>query len=134
MLFALIPVLVVAGAILGRHAGPFAARAHRTVRLARQISLEEAGETAPGATLESEAFRETDTSPDDLYAQAAAVESRISIGSALMGAWIGLVIGIKLFALSGIPDREEYEIDHSRCVVCARCFMSCPRERLRRKG
>jgi len=49
----------------------------------------------------------------------------------LFGGWIGLVIGVKLVALSVRPGRTDYEPDRGGCFACARCFTACPNERVR---
>ena len=47
------------------------------------------------------------------------------------GAWIGLVIGVKLIHLNIRRRRTEYEPDRANCVSCGRCFWYCPNEQVR---
>ena len=56
---------------------------------------------------------------------------RMTLASWLLGAWVGLVIGVKLIALSVRVTRTDFEPDRGACVACARCFLSCPQERTR---
>ena len=49
----------------------------------------------------------------------------------MAGAWIGLVIGVKLIHLSIRRRRTEYEPDRANCVSCGRCFWYCPNEQVR---
>ncbi len=69
----------------------------------------------------------------DLYAQAAGIVRDFRIGGALLGAFCGIVLGMKLFGQSAMPRRDTYTIDQDECLSCGRCFMACPRERLRLK-
>ena len=128
----LLLLLVVVGGAVGYLAGPFLARAHPTVQLAARIRLEDS-EKLDTRTLESEALRNTGRPVAELYTEARAVGRRMALGAALFGAWCGLVVGLKFCLQSRIPRRDIYEIDHARCVDCARCFIACPRERLRLK-
>ena len=70
---------------------------------------------------------------EKLFADAYAVRSRFLLAGRLCGAWIGLVIGLKLVSLSVRRHRKDYEADQTRCVACARCFRYCPEE-LKRLG
>ncbi len=132
VLLVLLPVLVAGGFGLGGLAGGALARKHRTVNLAERIQLEEAG-TVTGTTDASNAFRAGTDSVDSLYAQARAVQHRYSVAARWCGAWIGLVMGLKLLSLAIIRRRPDYEADQARCLSCARCYRSCPQE-LQRLG
>ncbi len=123
----------VLGALAGWWAGPFFARENLTVQVAARVALEDS-QGLEERTLESEAFRATGRPAPDLYAEAAQVVRRFRIGAALLGAFCGLALGMKLFGQSAMPRRETYTIDQDECVSCGRCFMACPRERLRLKG
>ena len=125
-------VLPVAGGLVGRFAAPELARVHYTVRLADRVRLERTTSEA-GSTLESDAFRASGEKAEDLFAEAAAIEKKFALGSVLFGAWCGLAFALNVFGLNRSRRREIYEINYETCVSCGRCFMSCPRERLRRK-
>ncbi len=126
-----IVVLPIVGAVLGRLAGPFLARAHGKVQLAERIWREDSQGLADH-TLESEAFRATPHSKDQLFAEARRVQARFRFGGAIFGLWCGLVLSCKLFGLGRVPNRDSYAINHAACVCCTRCYATCPRERLRR--
>ena len=128
----LLPVLVFAGFWFGGATGKVLMRKHRTVNLAEQVYLEETGKVKD-STLASAAFRLTAEPVENLYAEAQAVRDRFVLAGRLCGAWIALVIGGKLIALTICRKRHDYEADQSRCVACARCFKSCPQE-LQRLG
>ena len=54
------------------------------------------------------------------------------LGGWIFGAWTGLVVGAKWIALSVRRNRTDFEPDSSACFACARCFETCPGERMRR--
>ncbi len=125
-------VLPLLGAALGLGAGPFVARAHRDVRLAREIWREESVLGARGLTQDTEAFWNADRTEQELYQDARRAERNLTRGSAALGGWLGLVLAVALLAHAGPREHEEYVINHLYCVACARCYMSCPAERDRR--
>lgn len=128
----IIALLTVAGALAGYAAGPFLARADGTVRLAARLWQEDSQGLAE-RTLESDAFRWTGEPTADLLARARSTERRIGRGAVMLGAWCGLVTGLMFFSAGRLGRQDDYQIDHSRCVACGRCFRSCPREHLRLK-
>ena len=65
----------------------------------------------------------------DAYREAAAIRGSFNTGSWLLGAWIGLVLGLKTVGASIRRRRDEYQADPATCVACARCYASCPVER-----
>jgi ferredoxin len=62
---------------------------------------------------------------------AADARHRFDVACWLFGGWAGLVIGLKLIAVSVRPARSDYEPDRGACMACGRCFMACPNERVR---
>ena len=127
-----LPVLLALGAFAGSLTSLLAARVHPTVRLEAQVLREEAG-LADTTTLESDAFRTTETTVPELSAQAAAVRRRFALATPLAGGFIMLVAGVSILATFPRRRREEYQPDQGECVSCGRCFSHCPREHLRRK-
>lgn len=125
VLLALTPLLIGAGAVTGALAHNVLARMHPTVQLAERIAGEEMG-LFDDMTLESEAFRASLRTNDELYAEAHAVRAGFAPRSAWLGAFLGLVVACKLISLSVIRKREDYEADRQACVSCARCFPYCP--------
>lgn len=125
-------VALVAMPLGGWWAGPSLARVNATVQLAGRIWKEDS-EGLAGRTLESETFRAGGRAREDLFADAARIERQFAVGTAILGLWCAVVIGSKLlYRIRPLP-REFYEIDHAQCVVCCRCFLACPREKLRRR-
>jgi NAD-dependent dihydropyrimidine dehydrogenase PreA subunit len=105
---------------------------HPEVRLAERIHLEETG-MVEGTTDASDAFWATGRPVDELYGQASAIRAKFGAGGWLFGGFVGLVIGLKLIAVSLRWERKDYEADRAGCVACGRCFEYCPREQVRLK-
>ncbi len=137
------PLLVAAGTLLGGLLGRTMARMHPTVALADRIRLENDGKVKD-TTDASDGFRATGRPAEDLYAEAGGIEgwfvskyvlAGLNAGAAhLLGAFVGLVIALKLVGLSIRRKRSDYEADRASCVACGRCFAHCPVEHARRKG
>lgn len=128
-----LPLLIAGGAWLGHGASDYLAGYNSRVALAARVYAEQQ-EEVEGTTEESEAFYAQGKEVTGLYQEAAEIRSRFEVGSAVLGAWIGLVIGARLVAVSLRRTREHYEIDPAACVSCGRCFSSCPIEKARRSG
>ncbi|HCO96228.1 MAG TPA: 4Fe-4S ferredoxin, partial [Phycisphaerales bacterium] len=131
-LLLLLPVLVFLGGWAGSGLKGVTSRANETVRLARQIYMEEAGKTEE-ITEASTAFRATGQEIKELYEQASNIRARFKLGGWILGGFIGLVIGLKLIGLSVWRQRTDYEADRASCLACGRCYNYCPREHLRLK-
>jgi ferredoxin len=126
------PLVLAAGAGLGYLWGPSLSRAHRTVRLAERVRLEESG-AVTGQTDETEAFRKTARPAPELYAEAEGTRRAFARGAALAGLYVAFVIVAKLVAVTVRRRRDDYEADRDRCFACGRCYGYCPNERARRK-
>jgi len=124
-LLLLLPVLGVMGGLLGWASSPMLSRVNHTVRLADRVGAEEQG-LVEGTTDESDAFYHLGLPNTGLYRDAGEIRTRFDTGSTLFAAWIGLVIGVRLIAVSVRRRREGYDIDPSACVACGRCYGSCP--------
>ncbi len=124
------PILVALGAFLGATLDVPLSRLDPDVRLAEQIRLEDTGKVKE-TTDASDAFRNTGQPAVELYELS--LERRGSFGALGMwlGAWVGLVIGVKLITLSRRRKRTDYVPDRTRCVSCARCYWYCPGEQVR---
>ncbi len=132
LLLLLLPVLVFLGGWAGSSLKGVTSRAHETVRLARQIYLEDTGKTEE-VTDASTAFRATGQQIKDLYEQASNIRGRFEFGGWILGGLLGMVIGLKLIGLSVWRQRIDYEADRASCLACGRCFNYCPREHVRLK-
>ena len=126
--FVVLPILMIAGALLLRMASPNLSRAHKDVRLYDQVIQHEA-QPEEELSLELEAFYGQGRSVEEITAlyEAKVVEYRF--WSTIAGALIGLVIGFALIRLSVKRSRKQYEINHANCVACGQCFSYCPQNK-----
>ena len=132
-LLVLLPVLLLGGAWLGSQFAAPASRLHPTVSLADQLARAQG--TAPkfGALSPDDlALERARQEPKEILTQAAAIRRKFATGGWIFGAWVGLVIGVKLVSLSVRRQRTDYEPDRGDCFACARCFEYCPNELVRR--
>jgi len=129
-LLAACPVLMLIGFWLGRQLETPLAQTHPVVRQAERVYQEQAGEVQ-GTTDASDAFRNTGRPAGELYAEAVRLQSAFRQAGGWFGAWVGLVIGVKLIYLSVRRRRTDYQPDRAACVSCGRCFWYCPCEHVR---
>jgi ferredoxin len=125
-----LPLLVALGAVAGGQLSPLLARVHPTVRLAEQITREDAG-TATATTLESDTFRSTQTTLAELQGDASDVRARFAAGGPLMGGFLMLVLGGGFVATFRRRKNPDHHPDRGECIGCGRCFSYCPREHMR---
>jgi ferredoxin len=131
-LLALLPALVITGAWAGARLSPAAAQVDPAVSLAERYTRQQSHPEQFGLmTPEALSLQRAAENPTAILTAAAELRRRYDLGCALFGGWIGLVIGLKLLALSIRQSRKEYEPDRGACVACARCFAACPNERVR---
>ena len=148
LLLGLLPLLLLAGGWLGAQSSGVLARLDAQVRLADQLWLENHGKSPAPARIAlaplfgvyqsdadvknaGSAFRNSGQSAEQLFRQAAAIRAQYRTGSALFGAWFGLLLGISLLNVSLTRRRTDYQPDPASCLSCARCYQYCPREHAR---
>lgn len=132
-MLALLPVLLLGGGWLGHQFGAPASRLHPTVSLADQLVRAEGTAPQLGALSPDDlALERARQTPKEIVAGAAVIRHEFGIGGWIFGAWVGLVIGVKLISLSVRRKRADYEPDRGDCFACARCFEYCPNELVRR--
>jgi polyferredoxin len=124
------PLLVAAGWGLGRLTGVALAQTHPIVRLAERVHQEET-EKVKGTIDASDAFRRSGRTTTALYEDAIAWIDQFHRLGGWLGAWIGLVIAVKLLHLSIRRRRTDYQPERAGCVSCGRCFWYCPKEQVR---
>jgi polyferredoxin len=129
-LLVLAPVLIAGGAVLGGWLQGPLSRLDPQVRLAERLRLEETDQVE-GTTDETDAFRNTGRPASELYQEAATSRAQFGTLGTWLGAWVGLVVGVKLIHLSIRRRRDDYRPDPSRCVSCGRCYWYCPGEQAR---
>lgn len=131
-LLLLLPVLVFLGVWAGSSLKGLTSQTHETVRLAKQIYLEDTGQIEE-VTDASTAYRASGQEIEKFYEQASNIRAKFEFGGWILGGFVGLVIGLKLIGLSVWRRRTDYEADRASCLACARCFKYCPREHVRLK-
>jgi ferredoxin len=131
-LLALVPALVLVGAWAGAKLSPAAAQLDPAVALAERYTRQQSHPVQYGLmTPEALSLQRAAGSPAEILRAAADLRRRFDLACGLFGGWIGLVIGLKLVALSVRQSRTDYEPDRGACLACARCFAACPNERVR---
>ncbi len=131
-LLTLMPVLIVGGAGAGWLSGAFIAQAHPDVSLIDRLA-----KTPPADEdlyPEIEAFKRTGLSQERAEARALETVQRFRKGCAWSGAFIGIMIALRLLALTRLQRRTLHEADRVRCVACGRCFAACPKNQEGDKG
>ena len=123
--FVVLPLMVVAGALLMRSVSSDLSRVHKEVRLYDMVMQQET-DPQDVLSLELEAFYGKEDTVESLTERFLIIQDDFKFYSTLAGAFIGLVIGITLINLSVKRTRKQYEIDNKDCVACGRCFSYCP--------
>ncbi|MEI6217521.1 MAG: 4Fe-4S binding protein [bacterium] len=132
MLLFLVPLLVFVGGWAGSRLDVVLSRLNPSVKLVETMRSNDQ-EKLKAMAFEVEAFGGGDITMESLVAEAKAVQKRFRTGGWILGAYLGAVIGMKLIGGSLSRTRESYEPDKGECLGCARCYMSCPKERQRLK-
>jgi NosR/NirI family transcriptional regulator, nitrous oxide reductase regulator len=131
-LLALVPVLMLGGGWFGSKLTIAASRVHPTVELAERFAAQKPTPLPAGTqTAEALSLLRVQQNPKELLTSAITIRKRFVLGGWLFGVWVGLVIGAKLVSLAIRRRRTDYEPDRGACLACARCFASCPNERVR---
>jgi ferredoxin len=132
-LLALVPMLLIGGGWLGSRFSAPASRLHPAVSLADQLVRAEGTPSKLNLlTPDDLALERARQTPKEILIEAAAIRHKFVTGGWIFGAWVGLVIGVKLISLSVRRRRTDYEPDRGDCLACARCFEYCPNELVRR--
>ena len=121
LLILLLPVLIFLGVFGGSRLNQSWSRMHPTVRLAERVYLENQGMLSE-TTDASSAFRATGEPIEDLYDQATVIRKQFKFTGWLLGAFIGLVAGLKLIIPSVRKKRTYFQADTASCLACGRCF------------
>jgi NosR/NirI family nitrous oxide reductase transcriptional regulator len=127
-LIILIPLLMFIGGWTGASFHETLAKVNPKVRIASIIHdtpevLDE------DMTLDIDAFRDSGKSNAELFTEAADIVSDFYLGGWLLGAFLGLVIGLTLARLTIIRYRTDYTPNKGTCFSCARCIDYCPVEK-----
>ncbi len=77
-------------------------------------------------TIEIDAFLSSGQSRTELFTEAADIVGEFYLGGWILGAFLGLVIGLTLAGLTIIKYRTDYTPNKGTCFSCARCVDYCP--------
>ena len=127
LLSLIIPALMIVGGWTGANFHENLSKVNAKVRLADEL-LHFDSKTMK-ESLEIEGFRTSGQTVEELYLEAAEIVEQFYYGGWILGAFIGLVIGLALSGLSTYRYREDYTPDKGECVSCARCLKYCPVEK-----
>ena len=123
------PALILAGAFVGYLMYEPLSRMHPTVSLSEQIAKEDAGRVAAGVeNLASDTFRTSNVTTEELHADALAVKDTFKTGGAWLGAFMMLIVCLKLVQLSIVKKRDIFTPHKETCFSCGRCYPYCPVE------
>ena len=103
----------------------YLAKAHPDVYLADMlVSNPELMESTNN--LDIQTFMESGKTLDQLVADSIIIQHQFYIGSWILGAFIGLIIGVMLMKQFVFRKRDIYEPNKGDCYSCARCIDYCP--------
>ncbi len=101
------------------------AKFNPTVYLAEQM-VEHPEVTQDLDNIDVQTFLQSGESLDQFVLRAEEIISKFYWGGWILGAFMGLVIGITLVRLSTHRERKDYEPDKTHCLSCGRCMDYCP--------
>ena len=125
ILMLILPIIIVSGVLIGIRSGKPLSQVNTRVQLAQRVWMEDNG-MVEGTTEQSDAFKKTGKPKEELYQEAVRINRKFTIGSGILGGFIGLVIGSKIIQLSVRRSRTYYEVNRASCLSCGRCFSYCP--------
>jgi NosR/NirI family transcriptional regulator, nitrous oxide reductase regulator len=121
----LIPLLAISFAVLLYNFAPSFSVVNDKVKLAREIRLEkEKGIKAVSKA--AVAYLESGKSDKELFDEEQLIINRFRKGAPWVGIFLGLSLGLGLYAPTVRKLRTEYEPDRARCVSCGKCMTFCP--------
>jgi ferredoxin len=123
---ALVPIVAIC-AFAGYMSYEPLSRLHPTVALSERVAAENVGVYGE-EVLESETFRMSDETPEELNEQALLLKAGFKVGGAWLGAFLGLMIALKLIGLAKVKKRTVFEPNTETCFSCGRCIPYCPVE------
>jgi len=127
--FVILPIIMIAGAILMRSVSSDLSRVNKDVKLYEMVVQHEAS-PQDVLSLELEAFYGQGNTVENLTQKYQTIQADFKFYSTIAGALIGFIIGMTLINLSVKRTRKLYGIEHKNCVACGRCFSYCPQNKL----
>ncbi|PCJ65711.1 MAG: 4Fe-4S ferredoxin [Candidatus Hydrogenedentota bacterium] len=121
------PLIITAGAMVGYMLNEPLSRLHPVVQLSERMVAEDTG-LVQGEILETETFRTSDQTTASLHAEALGIRNSFKTGGAWLGAFVALIVTLKLIGLSIVKKRDVYTPHKETCFSCGRCYPYCPVE------
>jgi ferredoxin len=121
----LIPLLMVVGALIGAKSHVFLSKAHPDVYLA-ELLVSHPELQADTKNIDIQAFLASGKSLETLVADARVIRDKFYTGSWILGAFLGLVIGLMAMNQVIYRRKEDYQANKGDCVSCGRCLDYCP--------
>jgi len=121
------PAIILAGAVGGYLMYEPLSLMHPIVNLSERIAKEDRGILAE-SVLESDTFRTEGKTAAELHTESLAIKEQFKTGGAWLGAFLALIICIKLVELSVVKKRTIFEPHKETCYSCGRCYPYCPVE------
>lgn len=121
----LLPILVLVGLFVGNKSHLFLSKAHPDVYLA-ELLIKKPELKEDKENLDIQAFLQSGKSFDTLTEEAGHIRENYKKGSTILGAFLGLVIGLILVNLLIHRTRLIYEPNKGNCFSCGRCIDYCP--------
>lgn len=125
LIIILIPVMIFSSGFLVSRLHKPLSMMNSSVALAEEI-VKEAKTGIKSVSMEATTFNSSGIPATELYKDAEKIRSQFLIGTWILGAFLGLILGIALFNLSVFKRHSIYEPDRGACVSCGRCFKYCP--------
>lgn len=119
LLFLSLPVAAATGSLVGTLVAPQAARMHPAVRMARAVA---------GGTELGQSFLDSGTPVDQLREEANAAVATFLPGTAIFGAYAGVLFAGAAAATMLRRPRSAHAPHRGRCLSCGRCIAACPKE------
>ncbi|MGW8314563.1 MAG: 4Fe-4S binding protein [Bacteroidales bacterium] len=124
---ALIPVLAVVFGWIGSRSHVFLSRVHPDVYLA-ELMIHHPELRQDEDNLDIQAFLKSGETFDELVERAGLIREKFITGGWVLGAFLGLVLGIMLMNQVVFRKKEIYEPNRGNCLSCGRCMDYCPVE------
>ena len=125
-LLVFLPMIIAFGTGTGYLAGPGVARLHpHNIMVENWINTDEKDHDLYPAI---EAFKRNGGDLSEAELVADEIVSGFRRDCMWSGAFIGLILGLRLLSLSKLQGRKVHQTNGARCVACGRCFAVCPAE------
>lgn len=124
----LIPLWIAAGGYAGYRAHTWLSKAHPDVYLAELLIARPEIKSDPG-NIDVQTFLSSGKTMETLVKEAEDIRRKFKYGSAALGAFIGLVVGMSLLNQVIYRRNSDYQPYRGDCFSCGRCLDYCPVDR-----